>query len=104
MDTKTLNALAEPNRLRIIELLRQKPYSVNDFGRLLNIRQPQVSKHLQTLRLAGLVDVQTSAQQRIYSLNPDAFFRLEQWVHSFNVLWSNRLDTLDAHLKTIKKE
>ena len=104
MTLEMLNALAEPNRLHIIELLKERSYSVNDLVGLLRIRQPQASKHLQTLHRAGLVDVQAVAQQRIYTLNPEAFFQLEQWTHSFNSLWNNRLDNLDSHLKTIKKE
>ena len=102
MDTKTLSALAEPNRFRIIELLKEQPHSVNEFVKLLKIRQPQVSKHLRILNDGGLVDVKPVAQQRIYSLNPDAFIELNLWTNSFNKLWNDRLDNLDKHLKSIK--
>jgi DNA-binding transcriptional ArsR family regulator len=104
MNTKTFNALAEPNRFRIIELLREKPHSVNEFVELLEIRQPQASKHLRILNDAGLVIVKPVAQQRIYTLNPDAFFQLNEWVNSFYKLWNKRLDKLDEHLKTINKK
>ena len=104
MDTKTFSALAEPNRFRIIELLREQPYSVNEFVKRLKIRQPQASKHLRILNDAGLVIVKPIAQQRIYSLNPEAFFELDQWVNSFNKLWNDRLDNLDEHLKLINKK
>jgi len=104
MDTKTFGALAEPNRFRIIELLREKSYSVNDFVKMLKIRQPQVSKHLRILNDGGLVIVKPIAQQRIYSLNPEAFIELDQWVNSFNKLWDDRLDNLDEHLKLINKK
>jgi DNA-binding transcriptional ArsR family regulator len=103
MDTKTFSALAEPNRFRIVELLREQPYSVNEFVKLLKIRQPQASKHLRILNDAGLVIVKPVAQQRIYTLNSDAFIQLDDWVSSFNKLWSNRLDKLDEHLKLINK-
>jgi DNA-binding transcriptional ArsR family regulator len=104
MDTKTFGALAEPTRFRIIELLREQPYSVTDFVKLLKIRQPQVSKHLRVLHNMGLVRVKPLAQQRIYSLNHDAFIELDQWVKSFDKVWSNRLDNLDEHFKIIKRK
>jgi DNA-binding transcriptional ArsR family regulator len=104
MDTKTFSALAEPTRFRIIELLREQPYSVNSFVKLLNIKQPQVSKHLRILNDSGLVIVKPIAQQRIYSLNREAFIELDQWVKSFDKFWSDRLDNLDVHLKLIKKK
>ena len=99
MDTKTFSALAEPNRFRIIELLREQPYSVNEFVKQLKIRQPQASKHLRILSDAGLVVMKPVAQQRIHSLNPNAFIQLDDWVNSFNKLWTNRLDELDKHLR-----
>ena len=104
MDTKTFGALAEPTRFRIIELLRQQPYSVSDFVKLLKVRQPQVSKHLRVLFNIGLVNVKPIAQQRIYSLNHDAFIELDQWIKSFDKVWTDRLDNLDEHLKLINKE
>ena len=61
----TLTALAEPNRLRIVELLRDRPRPVVEIAKRLRLRQPQVSKHLRVLSDAGLVDVRPVAQQRI---------------------------------------
>ena len=104
MDTKTFGALAEPTRFRIIELLREQSYSVNDFVKLLKVRQPQVSKHLHILLNIGLVNVKPIAQQRVYSLNHDAFIELDQWLKSFDKAWTDRLDNLDEHLKLINKE
>ena len=104
MDTKTFSALAEPNRFRIVELLKEQPYSVNEFAELLKIRQPQASKHLRILSEAGLVVRKPVAQQRIYTLNPNAFIQLDDWVNSFNKLWNKRLDMLNEHLKSISKE
>jgi DNA-binding transcriptional ArsR family regulator len=99
MDTKTFSALAEPHRLKIVELLREQPRSVNEVARLLNLRQPQATKHLQTLNQAGLVHVQPVAQQRIYTLNSEPFIQLEDWVNSFQQYWSLRFDNLERYLK-----
>ncbi len=102
MNSATLSALAEPNRLRIVELLRDGPRPVGEIARRLSIRQPQVSKHLRVLSAAGLVDVRPLAQQRIYQLRPKPFEELDSWVDTFRRLWEGRLDTLDDYLQELK--
>jgi DNA-binding transcriptional ArsR family regulator len=99
MDTTTFSALAEPNRLKIIELLRDQPRSVNEVVLLLKLRQPQASKHLRTLSQAGLVTVRPIAQQRIYALSAEPFLQLEDWANSFQQYWDQRLDNLEKYLK-----
>lgn len=99
MDTSTLTALAEPNRLKIVELLREQPRSVNEIALLLQVRQPQVSKHLHALAVAGLVTKQPIAQQRIYALRVEPFIQLQDWASSFQKEWNQRLDNLEGFLK-----
>jgi len=99
VDAITFNALAEPNRLKIVELLRGQPRSVNEVALLLKLRQPQASKHLRTLTEAGLVTRRQVAQQRIYALKPEPFLQLEDWANSFQKYWDQRLDNLENHLK-----
>src|SRR3982074_91243 len=77
---ETLKALAEPNRFQIVELLRDGPRPVGDMLPRLHLRQPQVSKHLQVLSAAGLVDVRVDAQRRIYALRPEPLQELEVWL------------------------
>jgi DNA-binding transcriptional ArsR family regulator len=103
MDAQTFSALAEPNRLRIVELLREHPCSVGDIAEQLQLRQPQASKHLHTLNRAGLVYVQPVAQQRIYVLNPEPFLRLDDWVNSFERSWEGRLGKLEAYVQQLKE-
>ena len=104
MNTTTLSALAEPNRLRIIELLRDKPYAVGQIADRLRLRQPQVSKHLRVLSDAGLVEVRPVAQQRIYQLQAKPFLELDSWLETFRRIWETRLDTLDEYLTELKAE
>ena len=99
MNAHTFAALAEPNRLRIVELLRAQPYSVNQVAELLDLRQPQASKHLRALTEAGLVTVKPVAQQRMYSLSPEPFQLMEDWAESFRQQLDQRLDNLEAFLK-----
>lgn len=104
MNTITFNALAEPNRLRIIELLRENPYPVGEIARRLVLRQPQVSKHLRVLSDAGLVKVHPSAQQRIYQLQPKPFTELNNWLETFRRIWETRLDNLDEYMQELKED
>ena len=91
----TLTALAEPNRLRIVELLRDRPRPVGEIARRLRLRQPQVSKHLRVLSDAGLVDVRPIAQQRIYELRSEPFNELDKWLETFRRAAEERFDRLD---------
>jgi DNA-binding transcriptional ArsR family regulator len=104
MDTMTLSALAEPNRLRIVEMLRDKPSSVGDIAKRLVMRQPQVSKHLRVLNEAGLVAVRPMAQQRIYQLQAEPFEELDGWLETFRRLWEKRLDVMEEVLKEVQRD
>ena len=96
---KTLwTALTEPNRLHIIELLRDGPLTVGEITERLGLQQPQVSKHLKVLSEAAIVEVQPQANRRIYRLRREPFQELESWLHSFRRLWEERFDTLDDYL------
>jgi DNA-binding transcriptional ArsR family regulator len=100
---ETLAALAEPNRLRIVELLRAGAYPVGEIGERLHLRQPQVSKHLRVLKDAGFVNVEVRGPQRLYELRPEPLRELSDWVESFREVLDARFDRLDAHLERMKK-
>ncbi|MFH5232464.1 ArsR/SmtB family transcription factor [Antrihabitans spumae] len=99
-----LTALAEPNRLQIVELLRDGPRSVGEIVKQLQLSQPQISRHLRILHEAGLVEVQPQAQQRIYRLHGRAFKDLDEWISTFRVVWEERLDGFENYMKTIQAE
>ncbi len=98
----TFAALAEPNRFRIVELLRSGPRSVNDIGTRLNLNQPQVSKHLRVLKESGLVDVQPRAQQRLYQLRAQRLRRLHEWLERYRRVWDARFEELDELIEELK--
>jgi DNA-binding transcriptional ArsR family regulator len=104
MNTKTLNAIAEPNRLRIVELLRENPAPVGEIAIRLKLRQPQVSKHLRLLSEAGLVRAHPNAQQRIYYLRAEPFKELDRWLETFRKIWEGRLDSLNEYMQELKEE
>ena len=97
-------ALGEPSRLEIVELLRARPYPVGEIADELDLRQPQVSKHLKVLAVNGIVEVEPRARQRIYHLHAEPFDRIARWVDSFEHLWEVRLDSLGDYLETIAPE
>ncbi|MEF7437783.1 metalloregulator ArsR/SmtB family transcription factor [Paenibacillus lautus] len=104
MKQTTLNALAEPNRLQMVELLREGPLTVNQIAERLQIRQPQTSKHLKILHEAGLVEVQAEANRRIYKLRPEPLQEMDEWLDSFRSIWEKRLDQLEDYLEKLQKK
>ena len=99
-----LAALADPNRFRIVELLRAGERSVNDIGERLRLNQPQVSKHLRVLKEAGLVDVEARAQQRVYELRPQALRQLHEWLERYRQLWDERFDEMDGLIEELTQK
>jgi DNA-binding transcriptional ArsR family regulator len=100
---ETLAALAEPNRFRIVELLRGGPASVNDIGGRLQLNQPQVSKHLRVLKESGLVQVEPRAQQRLYELRAQPLRDLHDWLERYRRLWDARFEELDGVIEDLKR-
>ncbi|WP_437493957.1 metalloregulator ArsR/SmtB family transcription factor [Sorangium sp. So ce1014] len=100
---ETFAALADPTRLRIVELLRAGPRPVGEICDRLPLAQPQVSKHLRVLRDAGLVDVRPRAQQRIYGLRAAPLRELSEWLERFRDIWGARFEQLDDLLAEIQR-
>ncbi|GMX61976.1 metalloregulator ArsR/SmtB family transcription factor [Paenibacillus elgii] len=98
-----LSALAEPNRLHIVELLRDGPLTVGEIADRLGLHQPQASKHLRVLSEAGLVEMQPVANRRIYRLRPQPLMELDAWLASFRRIWEERFDRLDEYLLELQK-
>jgi DNA-binding transcriptional ArsR family regulator len=97
--TMVFEALAEPNRRRILDLLAQRERPVNDLVSLLQVSQPAVSKHLRVLRAAGLVEVRADAQRRLYRVRPEPLHELDDWLAPYRAMWASRLDALESHLE-----
>ena len=101
------NAVAEPRRRAILDLLARGELPVNDLAAGLGVGQPLVSKHLRVLRQVGLVDVRGDGRQRIYRLNSRSLKPIHDWVAAYEQSWTQRFDQLDtvlAELTTQEKE
>jgi DNA-binding transcriptional ArsR family regulator len=94
----TFDVLAEPTRRRILDLIRDEERPVNELVATLAISQPGVSKHLRVLREAGLVEVRTDAQRRLYRVRPEPLAEIDAWIAPYRRLWAQRLDDLERHL------
>src|ERR1700678_4697192 len=103
MNPETLAALGEPNRLRIIELLRAGPRPVNDIHVRLKLRQSQASQHLKVLKDVGLVEMEPRAQQRFYKLRAEPLKQLREWLDRYWHVWEDRFEGLGEGVEEIKR-
>jgi DNA-binding transcriptional ArsR family regulator len=92
------DVLAEPNRRRILDLLGDDERPVGELVGALAISQPAVSKHLRVLREAGLVEVRTDAQRRLYRVRHEPLQDIAEWLEPYRRQWERRLDVLERHL------
>jgi len=98
------NAVAEPRRRQIVDLLAGGERAVNDLVRELGLAQPQVSKHLRVLREVGVVDVREDGRRRLYRLNGPALKPIHDWVKAYEQSWSERFEALDVVLAELKQK
>jgi DNA-binding transcriptional ArsR family regulator len=96
------NAVAEPRRRQILDVLAGGERPVNDLVDRLGLAQPLVSKHLRVLREVGLVDVRDEGRQRIYRLNGRSLKPIHDWVKAYEQAWEERFDRLDVVLEELK--
>jgi DNA-binding transcriptional ArsR family regulator len=96
------NAIAEPQRRRILTLLKGRERSVNEVAHALRIAQPRASKHLRVLREVGLVRVRGAGQQRIYHLDAAGLKPIHAWVGGFEEFWNQTFERLDEYVKELQ--
>lgn len=98
------NAVAEPQRRKILMLLKGRERSVNELAGALGITQPRTSKHLRVLRDVGLVRVREAGQQRLYALEARGLQPVHEWVVGFEQFWNESLDRLNEYVKKLQEE
>jgi DNA-binding transcriptional ArsR family regulator len=97
-----LAALADPNRRRVVEVLRAGPRPAGEIARQVGLAPPAMSRHLRTLRRTGLVEEthpDFDARVRVYSLKAGAMTELKAWLEETEQMWSGQLEALKAHLE-----
>ena len=101
--TDAFNAVAEPRRRQILDLLAQGERPVNDLVELLGVAQPQVSKHLRVLREVDLVHVRDEGRQRMYRLNAEPLRPIHDWLAKYERAWTERFELMDEVLEELKE-
>jgi DNA-binding transcriptional ArsR family regulator len=99
---RTLAALADPNRRRVVDLLRRGPLRAGDIAEKAGLSPPAMSRHLRALRAAGLVEEthpEFDARVRIYALNPKPIAALRAWLEETETLWTTQLAGLKAYIE-----
>ena len=99
---QSLNALSDPTRRRIIELLATEEYTAGELVAEFDLSAPAISQHLKVLRDSELVRVRAEGQRRVYAVNPAGFEELDAWLHRMHGFWSGRLDALEQALRDEK--
>ena len=98
-----LEALADPTRRQIVELLAERDRDAGEIASHFEVSRPAVSRHLRVLREHGLVRSRGEAQRRIYSLDPGPLEEIDAWLARYRVFWANRLDALDVQLRRARR-
>jgi len=99
-----LQALSDPSRRTMLEVLKERPATVGELADLLPIARPGVSRHLRVLREAGLVEVEQRAQWRIYRLRAEPMAEVDAWLEEYRALWEQRLGALHTEVARGKKQ
>jgi DNA-binding transcriptional ArsR family regulator len=98
-----IEALADPTRRRIVELLADGERSAGELASHFSVSRPAVSRHLRVLREHGLVRAREQAQRRLYSLDPAPLAELDEWLGRYRSFWRQRLDALDTELRRARR-
>lgn len=96
---ESLQAIADPTRRRIVELLAVRDRTAGELVEEFDLSAPAISQHLNVLREAGLVTTRAEGQSRIQTLNPEGFDDLDAWLQKTRLVWSRRLDALERELR-----
>lgn len=102
--TDAFNAVAEPRRRQILDVLAHGERAVGELVAELGLAQPQVSKHLRVLREVGAVDVREDGRRRLYRIDGQALKPIHDWVSEYEQLWSDRFDRMDVVLEDLEEE
>jgi len=103
---RTLAALADPYRRRVIDLLRERPHRAGELAEATQLSFPAMSRHLKTLRGSGLVEEdrdEFDSRVRIYRLRPEAMGALRDWLEETDTMWARQLAAFKAHLQKSHK-
>jgi len=103
---RTLAALADPYRRRVVDLLRERPHRAGELAEAARLSFPAMSRHLKLLRTSGLIAEERDdldSRVRIYRLRPEAMTELKAWLAETDALWARQLAAFKAHIQKSKR-
>ena len=92
-------ALAEPTRRRIVELLADGERSAGEIASHFDTSRPGISRHLRVLHEHGLVSARVEGRRRLYALDPIPLVEMDEWLQRYRGFWVNRLEALDTEIR-----
>ena len=104
MRAVVFEALADPTRRRVLELLAERELSAGEIAAAFTVSRPAVSRHLRVLREAGLVRARRDSQRRVYGLEAAPLLEVDAWLDTYRRFWPDRLDRLEDHLRRTEDE
>jgi DNA-binding transcriptional ArsR family regulator len=104
MTSVVFEALSDPTRRRVLELLSERDLTAGEIAATFTVSRPAVSRHLRVLREAGLVHARQDAQRRVYGLDPAPLHEVDAWLQRYRRFWPERLDALEEHLRRTEEE
>ena len=104
MRRDVFQAIADPNRRAILDLLADHPLTVNDVAEHFRISRPAISKHVKILAECGLVEIHPQGRERYCEARPAKLDEVSEWLERYRQLWEGRFDRLDEYLKRVQSE
>lgn len=104
MRRDVFQAIADPVRREIIEILSEEPLNLNAIAEKFDISRPAISRHIKILNECGLVAIEQQGRERFCIIKPNTLSEIANWIDPFRQLWEQRLDTFEAYLEQIQSK
>lgn len=102
MRRDVFQAISDPVRRDIIDLLAQEPLTMNAVAEKFNISRPAISNHIKILRECGIVKISSQGRERHCIIIPDELRRVSDWAQRYQKLWEQKLDSFEDYLNELK--
>ncbi len=97
-------ALADPTRRKIIELVAKDPLNLNSIASQLKMTQPAISQQVKILNECGIVDLETIGRERLCKVRAEALVPAFLWLEKYQKQWTERIDSFEQYIKSLDKK
>lgn len=95
-------AIADPNRRQIIDMLAKEPLTLNAIADKFNISRPAVSQHIKHLTECGIVEIEQKGRERYCKIQPQNLIPAFLWIEKFHTQWEERIDNFEQYVNELK--